>query len=202
MIVACVALAVALGGTSYAVTQIPNNSVGTPQLKKDAVTSLKIKDRTIVGADVNKSKLGSNWKWWFFGGLLLFASGFMAYLFLPLTSPAAASGPASRFVPRLSASAASSVQFRSRASERVKKSPPIWKLVANAPCPASKTTTTVVCAPMWIKMARDASGALARYAAIKAFAVVVTSLKSSCSSPRRAIRSRMSPSWQSVTQNC
>src|SRR5438045_3367177 len=58
MIVACVALTVALGGTSYAVTQIPNNSVGTPQLKKDAVTSLKIKDRTIVGADVNKSKLG------------------------------------------------------------------------------------------------------------------------------------------------
>src|SRR5256714_399056 len=58
MIVACVALLVALGGTSYAVTQLPNNSVGTPQLKKGAVTSLKIKDGTIIGADVNKSKLG------------------------------------------------------------------------------------------------------------------------------------------------
>ena len=58
MIVACVALIVALGGTSYAVTQLPNNSVGTPQLKKGAVTSLKIKDGTIIGADVNKSKLG------------------------------------------------------------------------------------------------------------------------------------------------
>ena len=34
MLVACAALVVALGGTSYAVTQLPKNSVGTPQLKK------------------------------------------------------------------------------------------------------------------------------------------------------------------------
>src|SRR2546430_11735326 len=58
MLVACAALIVALGGTSYAVTQLPKNSVGTPQLKKGAVTSPKIKNGTIIGADVNKAKLG------------------------------------------------------------------------------------------------------------------------------------------------
>jgi hypothetical protein len=58
MLVACAALVVALGGTSYAVTQLPKNSVGTRQLKKGAVTSPKIKNGTIIGADVNKAKLG------------------------------------------------------------------------------------------------------------------------------------------------
>ena len=47
LIVACIALFVALGGTSYAVTQLPKNSVGTTQLKKNAVTSQKIKDGAI-----------------------------------------------------------------------------------------------------------------------------------------------------------
>jgi hypothetical protein len=50
--VACIALFVALGGTSYAVTQLPRNSVGTKQLKKSAVTSKKIKDGTIAQADL------------------------------------------------------------------------------------------------------------------------------------------------------
>ena len=47
LIVACIALFIALGGTSYAVTQLPRNSVGTTQLKKNAVTSQKIKDGAI-----------------------------------------------------------------------------------------------------------------------------------------------------------
>src|SRR2546423_13679185 len=52
------ALFVALGGSAYAVTSLPANSVGTTQLKKDAVVSSKIKDQSIIGADINKSKLG------------------------------------------------------------------------------------------------------------------------------------------------
>lgn len=51
LIVASFALFVALGGTSYAVTQLPKNSVGTKQLKKNAVTSSKVKDGTLVAAD-------------------------------------------------------------------------------------------------------------------------------------------------------
>jgi hypothetical protein len=53
MIVACVALLVALGGTSYAAIALPNNSVGTKQIKANAVTSAKIKKHTIVTADLN-----------------------------------------------------------------------------------------------------------------------------------------------------
>jgi hypothetical protein len=57
-VVSMLALFVALGGTSYAVTQLPDNSVGTKQLKKDAVVSAKVKDNSLTGADLNKSKLG------------------------------------------------------------------------------------------------------------------------------------------------
>jgi hypothetical protein len=57
MVVACVALAVALGGTTYAATALPRNSVGTPQIKKDAVTSPKVKHNAITGADVKESTL-------------------------------------------------------------------------------------------------------------------------------------------------
>src|SRR5262245_19358780 len=63
MIVACVALLVALGGTSYAAVQLPRNSVGTKQLRKgavatakirrSAVTTSKIKDGQVKGADVD-----------------------------------------------------------------------------------------------------------------------------------------------------
>src|SRR4051812_26985527 len=44
--VAYLALAVALGGTSYAAVSLPANSVGTPQLKAHAVTLSKIAART------------------------------------------------------------------------------------------------------------------------------------------------------------
>lgn len=47
------ALLVALGGTSYAATQI-----GTSQIKNNAVTSPKIKDNTVTGGDVKESSLG------------------------------------------------------------------------------------------------------------------------------------------------
>jgi hypothetical protein len=39
MVVACIALAISLGGTSYAAMTLPRNSVGTSQLKRNAVTS-------------------------------------------------------------------------------------------------------------------------------------------------------------------
>ncbi|HEV7774739.1 MAG TPA: collagen-like protein [Conexibacter sp.] len=45
-VVASLALFVALGGTGYAATQLAPNSVGTPQLKRGAVTGAKIAART------------------------------------------------------------------------------------------------------------------------------------------------------------
>jgi hypothetical protein len=50
MLVACVALFVALGGTSYAAIKLPANSVGTQQLKKNAVIGVKVKDGSLTGA--------------------------------------------------------------------------------------------------------------------------------------------------------
>jgi hypothetical protein len=59
MVVACIALAVALGGTSYAAIRLPRNSVGTSQLRKNAVTSPKVKNNSLNGADVNEASLGT-----------------------------------------------------------------------------------------------------------------------------------------------
>jgi hypothetical protein len=58
MIVACIALAVALSGSSYAALRLPANSIGTKQLRKNAVTSPKVKNGAITGADVNEASLG------------------------------------------------------------------------------------------------------------------------------------------------
>jgi hypothetical protein len=65
LVVASLALAVALGGTTYAATALPKNSVGAKQLKsgsvsavklaKDSVASRQIKDHTIVAADLAKN---------------------------------------------------------------------------------------------------------------------------------------------------
>ena len=51
MIIAFAALLVALGGTSYAAINLPANSVGTKQLKKNAVTGKKVKNRSLKAAD-------------------------------------------------------------------------------------------------------------------------------------------------------
>jgi hypothetical protein len=56
MVVACIALIVALGGTSYAIQALPQNSVGGKQLKNNAVTSKKIKNGAV---NSNKVKNGS-----------------------------------------------------------------------------------------------------------------------------------------------
>lgn len=57
MIVACVALFIALGGTSYAAVTLAANSVGTKQLKKNAVTSAKIKRAAVTAAKVKNETL-------------------------------------------------------------------------------------------------------------------------------------------------
>jgi hypothetical protein len=69
MVVACIALTVALGGTSYAAITLPKNSVGTKQLKKNAVTAAKVKanaitspkvaNNSLTGADLNEATLGT-----------------------------------------------------------------------------------------------------------------------------------------------
>jgi hypothetical protein len=46
-VVALVALFVALRGAAYAAIQLPKNSVGTKQLRKGAVTKVKIKPATV-----------------------------------------------------------------------------------------------------------------------------------------------------------
>lgn len=66
--IALLALFVALGGTTYAATSLPKNSVGAKQLKKNAVTNpkikngavtgLKIANNSVKGADVLESSLG------------------------------------------------------------------------------------------------------------------------------------------------
>ena len=58
MVVACIALTVALGGTSVAAIQaLPKNSVGTKQLKKNAVVSAKVKNRSLLAVDFKAGQL-------------------------------------------------------------------------------------------------------------------------------------------------
>jgi hypothetical protein len=68
-VMATIAVFVALGGASYAASQIPNNSVGTNQLKNGAVataklqgtsvTTNKIAKEAVTGAKVKLSTLGA-----------------------------------------------------------------------------------------------------------------------------------------------
>jgi hypothetical protein len=57
MIVACAALFVSLGGVGYAAIVLPANSVGTKQLKKNAVNSAKVKPRSLLASDFKKGQL-------------------------------------------------------------------------------------------------------------------------------------------------
>ena len=53
LVVACIALGVALGGTSYAtVLNVPKSSVGTPELKRNAVKAAKIAPNAVRAAHV------------------------------------------------------------------------------------------------------------------------------------------------------
>ena len=58
MVVACLALFLAATGTGVAVvSSLPAGSVGTPQLKKNAVISIKVKDRSLKAVDFAKGQL-------------------------------------------------------------------------------------------------------------------------------------------------
>lgn len=48
LVISCIALFVAVGGTAYAATSLPANSVGSRQLKKGAVTPRKVAPKTIA----------------------------------------------------------------------------------------------------------------------------------------------------------
>jgi hypothetical protein len=59
LIVAVVALVAAMAGTGYAALKLPNNSVGTKQLKKNAVTGAKVEPGSLEGSDIKLSTLGT-----------------------------------------------------------------------------------------------------------------------------------------------
>ncbi|MEP6909555.1 MAG: hypothetical protein ABI896_03885 [Actinomycetota bacterium] len=56
-VVATLALFIALGGTSYAAVALAPNSVGTKQLKKNAVISSKVKNRSLLARDFKAGQL-------------------------------------------------------------------------------------------------------------------------------------------------
>ena len=51
MVVACIALAVVLGGTSYAAIKLPRNSVGTTQLQKNPVVATRLSEQLAKGLE-------------------------------------------------------------------------------------------------------------------------------------------------------
>jgi hypothetical protein len=57
MVVACISLCFAVGGTSYAAVKLPRNSVGAAQLKSNSVTSAKIKNGQLKEADFARGVL-------------------------------------------------------------------------------------------------------------------------------------------------
>jgi hypothetical protein len=57
--VGLLALAVALGGTSYAAVRLPANSVGPQQLKRNSVTSAKVGNGQIKAADLARGAVGT-----------------------------------------------------------------------------------------------------------------------------------------------
>src|SRR3954453_5809979 len=57
LVVSVIALSVALGGTSYAAIVLPANSVGGKQIKKNAVTTAKVKNGSLRLADFGAGQL-------------------------------------------------------------------------------------------------------------------------------------------------
>src|SRR4051794_38168097 len=55
--VGLLALVIAMSGTAYAATALPRNSVGTKQLKRSAVTSSKVKNRSLKAVDFKRGQL-------------------------------------------------------------------------------------------------------------------------------------------------
>jgi hypothetical protein len=57
MVVACIALLFAMTGAGYAAGMIGPNTVGTKQLKKNAVISSKVKNRSLLAVDFKAGQL-------------------------------------------------------------------------------------------------------------------------------------------------
>jgi len=58
LVISLIALFVALGGTSYAaIASVPRNSIGSKQLKKNAVTGVKIKNGAVTKSKINTTGL-------------------------------------------------------------------------------------------------------------------------------------------------
>ena len=57
MVVACLALLVALSGTGYAVSNLPPGSVGSAQLKDNAVTNTKIANSAVTSEKIRNRSL-------------------------------------------------------------------------------------------------------------------------------------------------
>jgi hypothetical protein len=57
LVISLIALSVALGGTGYAAISLKRNSVGNKQLKKNAVTTEKVKNFTLLKRDFKRGQL-------------------------------------------------------------------------------------------------------------------------------------------------
>ncbi len=57
LVISVLALFVALGGTGYAITKLPKNSVGTKQIKNNAVVSSKVKDKSLLSKDFKPGQI-------------------------------------------------------------------------------------------------------------------------------------------------
>jgi hypothetical protein len=57
LVISVIALFVALGGTTYAATSLPANSVGTAQLQSNAVTAAKIANGAVVPSKISAAGL-------------------------------------------------------------------------------------------------------------------------------------------------
>ncbi|HLF68419.1 MAG TPA: hypothetical protein VI503_03670 [Gaiellaceae bacterium] len=57
MVIACIALAVALGGTGYAQIVLPANSVGTKQLRNNSVASPKIRNAAVTNRKLARNSV-------------------------------------------------------------------------------------------------------------------------------------------------
>jgi hypothetical protein len=57
MVIALLALLIAMGGTSYAAIKLPANSVGTKQLKANAVVSSKVKNHSLIAEDFAPNRI-------------------------------------------------------------------------------------------------------------------------------------------------
>jgi hypothetical protein len=62
MVVACLALTAALGGTSVAAVSqlVPRNSVGTAQLRAGAVTNVKLRNQSVTDSKIRRNTITSS----------------------------------------------------------------------------------------------------------------------------------------------